>query len=86
MKKIFDIYPIKGDIQLTRLQILQNCFCFTIEPETTWDIDIMLDIVYPFIRDNWAFYVYDRTTGYFDYFKTYESMKNELIYDMIHTL
>lgn len=87
MRHIFDIYPIKGEINITREKLLNCCFCFTIEPSTTYDIEIMLDIIDPFISSTaWGYYLYDRESGYLDYFKTKESLKNELINSLIHKL
>ena len=87
MRKVFDIYPIKGEINIPREKLLNCCFCFTIEPSTTYDIEIMLDFIAPFIRSiEWGYYLYDRESGYLDYFKTKESLKVELINSLIHEL
>lgn len=87
MKKIFDIYPIKGKINISREKLLNCCFYFTIEPSTTYDIEIMLDIIDPFISSTaWGYHLYDRESGYLGYFKTKESLKNELINSLIHKL
>lgn len=86
MKKLYDIYPIKGDIQITREQLLNHCFCFTIEPSTTYDISVMLELIDSFIRGTWDFYVYERTTGYLDYYANKEALKTGLINSFIYKL
>lgn len=87
MRHIFDIYPIKGEINITREKLLNCYFCFTIDPSTTYDIEIMLDIIDPFINSTaWGYYLYDRESGYLDYFKTKESLKTELINSLLHKL
>lgn len=86
MRKLFDVYPIRGDINITREQLLNHCFCFTLEPSTTYDISVMLDMLEPYIRGKWGFYVYERSTGYLDYFKTIESLKTGLLNSFIYKL
>ena len=86
MRKLFDVYPIRGDINITREQLLNHYFCFTLEPSTTYDLSVMLDMLEPYIRGNWGFYVYERSTGYLDYFKTIESLKTGLLNSFIYKL
>lgn len=87
MRHIFDIYPIKGDINISREKLLNCCFCFTIEPSTIYDIELMLDFIAPFIKSReWAYYLYDRDSGSLDYFKTKESLKIEIVNSFIYKL
>lgn len=83
--KVFDIYPIKNseDLPFDFHELLNICFCYTIELKSVKDVYTTLSIIDYQLKAqtcyNWSFYLYVRESACLLYCEHINVLKQALI-------